>query len=218
MPSVRFGAPISGGPCRPRHDRRCTARRRGRGRARRLRRRRPARTATARSRLRRRSALLSSIWSMPNRGIAMSCVSAWLGADAVTDRLLDGVDRSAPQPIVVVEVRIALEALRAAAVAGRAIVGELRRAAAQDELHQVGILLDLGDRRRWQSPRGDAPARPWTPRAPRSPRRAGCSRDSPSCSRRASATPGRTSSSRRPTRWMRRACRATSAAAACSAP
>ena len=58
------------------------------------------------------------------------------------------VDRAAPQPIVVVEVGIALEALRAAAVAGRAVVGELRRAAAHDELHEIGVLLDLGDRRR----------------------------------------------------------------------
>src|SRR5690242_2584386 len=50
------------------------------------------------------------------------------GPGAELDGLHDLVERAAPQPVVVVEVRIALGAGGAAAVAGRAIVAEHRLA------------------------------------------------------------------------------------------
>ena len=60
------------------------------------------------------------------------------GADAVADGLRDLVELAAPQPIVVVEIGIALGAAAAGAVARRAIVGEGRRPRARAKSSNCG--------------------------------------------------------------------------------
>jgi hypothetical protein len=67
-------------------------------------------------------------------------------ADAELDGLLDGVELAAPQPVVVVQVRIALGAAAARAVARRAIVAEGRLALARGRSEQLGVLLDVIER------------------------------------------------------------------------
>ncbi len=65
------------------------------------------------------------------------------GARAVGDGLRDGGERAAPQPVVVVEVRIALGAAAAGAVTGRAIVGKGAPAERAGEVEQFRRRLDL---------------------------------------------------------------------------
>ena len=60
------------------------------------------------------------------------------------DGLVDGVERSAPQPGIVTQIGIAERALGAAAVTGGAIVAESRLAAGQREVQKLGISLDGG--------------------------------------------------------------------------
>ena len=56
------------------------------------------------------------------------------------------VERAAPQPVVVIEVRISLGAGRTCAMAWRAIVAEHRFAARARQRKQLWILLDIGER------------------------------------------------------------------------
>ena len=67
-------------------------------------------------------------------------------ADAVADGLVDVLDRAAPEPVVVVEVGVADEALGAAAVTRRAVGLEGRRAAGHGKAQQVRLALDLLER------------------------------------------------------------------------
>ena len=64
-------------------------------------------------------------------------------AHAVADRPGDLADRAAPDPVIVVEVRIAFAALRARAVALHAIDLEGGRAAGDGELDKLGIGRDV---------------------------------------------------------------------------
>src|SRR5262249_46398882 len=78
--------------------------------------------------------------SLPGVGVART--------DAVTNGLRDLVDLAAPDPIVVVEVRIALGAARPLTVAGRAIVGEGRAALRAGKREELRVGEDLLQRRR----------------------------------------------------------------------
>ena len=67
-------------------------------------------------------------------------------ADADLQGAANVAERSAPDPIIIDERRIALDALAACAVAGRAIVAEERRAGVERKLKELGIALDCFDR------------------------------------------------------------------------
>ena len=64
----------------------------------------------------------------------------------ISDGLHDLVEGAAPQPIVIIEVRIALSAGRADAVARRAIVAEGGLPLSLGEGEQRRVLLDVGQR------------------------------------------------------------------------
>ncbi len=207
-----------GCPCRPRRDRRRNCRRRPscprRGRPwRRL----EGRRASARSP---RPSSISARLSMPSRpkaGIGGPCRLSAAGADAVTDGLRDLVELAAPQPVVVVEIGIALGAAAAGAVARRAILGEGGPRLRAREVEQLRVGRDLLQRRRGQSARPSARAAPSARRDRTRPRRASASRTRRWCRRRRAARTDRRSSSRSTRRSWRRTATATSAAAACSA-
>ncbi len=69
-------------------------------------------------------------------------------ADAVTDGVLDVVELAAPQPVVVVQVGIALGAAAARAMARRAVIAERGAALRAREVEQLRIGRDLSRRRR----------------------------------------------------------------------
>ena len=60
------------------------------------------------------------------------------------DGLVDGIERSAPQPRIIVQIGIAEAALRTTPMAGRAIVAEGRLAAGKGEVQEFGIGVDRG--------------------------------------------------------------------------
>jgi len=64
---------------------------------------------------------------------------------AVSDRLFDGREVAAPQPVVVIEVGIAFRSCRAGAVALDAVDLERGRTARNGGLHQLFIALQLVD-------------------------------------------------------------------------
>jgi hypothetical protein len=67
-------------------------------------------------------------------------------ADAVPDGLFDIGELAAPQPVVVVEIGIALGPAAAGAVARRAIIGESDAPLRAREIEQLRIVHDVGDR------------------------------------------------------------------------
>src|SRR3954462_11205762 len=68
------------------------------------------------------------------------------GAGAITDSLLDLGERAAPEPIVVVQVRIPLGAGAAGPVARSTVVAEGRLALRPREGEHFGVLPDLFQR------------------------------------------------------------------------
>ena len=124
----------------------------------------PSRAASTGWRSRARNsatATISSRLSMPSRpkaGIWLSCALAWPERTPILDRLLDLVERAAPQPVIVVEVRIALGAAAARAVARPAILAERRAALRIGEVGERLVGLDVGERGRGELFRSSARA------------------------------------------------------------
>jgi hypothetical protein len=73
------------------------------------------------------------------------------GADSELDRLLDLAERAAPQPLIVVQVRITLGAAAARAVTRSAVLAERRAALRIGEIGERLVSLDVGERGRGEA-------------------------------------------------------------------
>ena len=136
------------------------------------------------------------------------CASALSGvpAHAMLDRAANVGELAAPQPFVVIEIGIALCALRAGAMAAGAIVGEGRRAQRARGAEQLRRSLSISSSDALASRASTGPRISAARRSPASPLCANASRERPAFRRSASAAPDRRRNSRSTRRSSHRRC------------